>query len=202
VKVAARMWYSNWEQSTASTIFHGIDWDFEENDNRSSLTLDAVGEICRLMKEQGYVVIMAPPQSYLNFNTSEFSRYVNLTIPGRRWHADLVCFGNNVHVDLVLVHLCESYLDAAMTIYHNSVHAEKYLYLFVLNLAIGDHTFYVDLFQDNDLKEKFLSRFVKMKLSKLVIELGNGWAAKDYIPWDQRKALFVPAEDCLCATTD
>ena len=215
-KVAARMWYSTWEQSTASTIFHGIDWDFEGNDNRSSLynvftiaCLDTVGEISRLMKEHGYVVTMAPPQSYLNFNTSEFSRYVNLTIPGRRWHADFAYFGNNVYayllaaygnyVDLVSVQLYESYSDAAMAIYHDSIRAEEYLYSFVMNLAIGDQTFYVNFFQDNDLKEKSLSQLVKMELSKLVIGLANGWAVDDNIPLDQRKSLFVPAEDCLRA---
>jgi chitinase len=215
-KFAARMWYSSWVKATASKIFHGIDWDFEGNDDRSSPDnvftvecLDTVGEISRLMKENGFVVTMAPPQSYLNFNTSHFSRYVNLTVPGRRWHAEVAYFGSNVYafllakygdyVDLVSVQLYESYSDAAMSVYHNEVHAEEYLYSLVRNIAIENQSFYVDFSQDHELKVKFPSRFVKMELSKFVIGLANGWAMNDDIPFDQRKTLFVSADDCFRA---
>ena len=89
-KITAQEWYSIWKNSIASSIFHGIDWDLEGNDNLTSINnvftvecLDKMGNISTLMKNDGYVVTMAPPQSYLNFHNSNFSRYVNQTIPDR-----------------------------------------------------------------------------------------------------------------------
>jgi hypothetical protein len=72
-------WMSAWRSSIVSTIFHGIDWDFEGNDNVMSplnyfdqTLLDSMGHISQQMKDEGYIVTIAPPQSYLNFDNSNF----------------------------------------------------------------------------------------------------------------------------------
>uniref|UniRef100_A0A7S1P7E0 GH18 domain-containing protein n=1 Tax=Vitrella brassicaformis TaxID=1169539 RepID=A0A7S1P7E0_9ALVE len=61
--------------------FDGIDWDVEGNDDLSSpfneLTaacIKLMGEMSQLAKRDGYIVFMAPPESYLDSATSAFSR--------------------------------------------------------------------------------------------------------------------------------
>lgn len=56
--LSANEWYSTWRESIASSIFHGIDWDLEGNDDLGSeenvFTLDCLekmGAISKLMKE-------------------------------------------------------------------------------------------------------------------------------------------------------
>ncbi|KAL7527886.1 hypothetical protein ACHAXR_003490 [Thalassiosira sp. AJA248-18] len=207
--LSAQEWYSGWKQySIASDIFHGIDWDLEGNDNMASPTnvftldcLDKMGEISRLMKEDGYVVAMAPPQSYLNFNNPNFSRYVNLTIPDRRWHSDFDYFGSNIYgyllakygnyIDLISIQLYESYSDAAMSIYHDGITAPEYLYSFVQTHVIQKQSkMNIDFSQDASLNMK--SQLVELPLSKLVIGLANGWALKS----DQNKTLYISPLEC------
>lgn len=134
--ISAIDWYDIWTASDASGIFHGIDWDLEGNDDIASPDnyfpldcLDAMINISRLMKEDGYVVTMAPPQSYLNFDDPSFGRYVNTT-KDRGWHDEFGYFGNNAYayllignsesyIDLISIQLYESYSNAAMSIYRD-----------------------------------------------------------------------------------
>ncbi|KAL3768369.1 hypothetical protein ACHAW5_005207 [Stephanodiscus triporus] len=200
-------WMAAWTASDASGIFHGIDWDFEGNDVRSSPDnyfdldlLDAMGGISRLMKEDGYVVSMAPPQSYLNFNDPTFGRYVNLT-RDRGWHDDFGYFGNNLyaylleeygsHVDMVSVQLYESYSDAAMSILRDGTSPYDYLYSFVRELDAENNSFPVEFGSDPALGETMGTRRVKIDPNKLVIGLANGWALNT-----PDKTLYVSAEDC------
>jgi len=192
----AEEWYMAWEKSAASDTFHGVDWDLEGNDEVTSANnvftldcLDKMGEISRLMVKEGYVVTMAPPQSYLNFSSSNFSRYVNLTDPVRGWHGDFHYYGNNVYayllanygdccIDLVSVQMYESYSDAAMAVYDGGMAAGDYLVGFVRDLANRNQTFVVDFSGDPELGHAG-ARPVGMPLSKLVIGLANGWAAEE-----------------------
>ena len=211
-KLTAQEWYSIWKNSIASSIFHGIDWDLEGNDNLTSMNnvftvecLDKMGNISTLMKNDGYIVTMAPPLSYLNFNNSNFSRYVNQTIPDRPWHTEFHYFGSNVYayllarygdyIDLVSIQLYESYSDAALEVYHNGVAAEDYLYNFVYyNVAIqqqNEALFHVNFSQDSTLNMQ--DQIVHLNLSKLVIGLANGWAKKDQ---HNQKTLYISATAC------
>ena len=205
----AKQWYySGWKSSIASKIFHGIDWDLEGNDNLASPNnvfsmdcLEKMGEISSLMKRDGYVVSMAPPQSYLNFQSSSFSRFVNISIPEREWHSDFEYFGNNVYayllakygdfIDLVSIQLYESYSDAAMAIYHDGILAEDYLINLVDNLATQSGKFYVDFSQDGGLNMNV--QLVNLPLSKLVIGLANGWSKASTA---QNKTVYISGEDC------
>ena len=65
------VWYRFWKEKLG-TVFDGLDWDLEGHDDLQSPTntfslkcLDWMGEISRLAKQDGYIVGMAPPQSYL-----------------------------------------------------------------------------------------------------------------------------------------
>jgi beta-glucosidase len=89
--LSARQWYEVWKNHFGD-IFDGIDWDLEGHDNLDSPTnifsvecLNLMGDISRLAKEDGYIIGMAPPQSYFDLGQSGFSRAVNLSEPDRPW---------------------------------------------------------------------------------------------------------------------
>lgn len=76
-------------------LFDGLDWDLEGNDSltssanyfsKESLTLMA--DLSRILHDQGFIISMAPPESYLDIQTTTFSKYVNLTYPSDDWGDD------------------------------------------------------------------------------------------------------------------
>jgi beta-glucosidase len=214
-------WMSAWRSSIVSTIFHGIDWDFEGNDNVMSplnyfeqTLLDSMGHISQQMKDEGYIVTIAPPQSYLNFDNSNFGQYVNIT-HARGWHDDFNYFGNNIYayilykygeyIDLVSIQLYESYSNAAMSIYHNGVMADDYIYNFVYNIAhVNNQSFLVNFSDDLQLKlddGSIASSSVRvpMELNKLVIGLANGWALDDSsntLNNNSNKTVYISPMEC------
>eukprot|EP00804_Cyclotella_cryptica_P003971 CCRYP_013902-RA/>CCRYP_013902-RA protein AED:0.00 eAED:0.00 QI:237/1/1/1/1/1/2/788/430 len=202
-------WVAVWKSSVLSKLFQGIDWDFEGNDVLDSENnvftvqcLNRMGEISRLLKEEGYIVTIAPPQSYLNTRTQSFSRYVNLTSPTRTWHPRFHYFGSNVyayflarygeHVDLVLIQFYESYSDAAMAVFHDKIPPGDYIFDFVQELARQHFQFYVDFSQDTSLDE-MIGQYVSLPLDKLVIGLANGWALEKR---NRNKVLYISPEEC------
>ena len=101
---------------------------------------------------------MAPPQSYLNFDIFDFGQYVNVT-QARGWHDDFTYFGTNIYafilykygtyIDLVSIQLYESYSNATMSIYHNGMTAEDYIYNYIYNVAyVNNQSFLVNFTQD------------------------------------------------------
>lgn len=61
--------------------YDGIDWDVEGADSpadpanlMSVALLDLIGDVSKMAKKEGYVVSMAPMESYLDPSTSEFNR--------------------------------------------------------------------------------------------------------------------------------
>jgi hypothetical protein len=208
--VGAVDWYGIWTASDASGIFHGIDWDLEGNDDVASPDnyfpldcLDAMIDISRMMKDDGYAVTMAPPQSYLNFYDPPFGRYLNTT-KERGWHDEFGYFGNNAYayllldesesyVDLVSIQLYESYSDAAMLIHRYGTSPDEYLYSFVRDIASSaDMSFDVDFGMDPELSSLGRRR-VRMDTNKLVIGLANGWALD---ATDENRTLYISGDDC------
>jgi beta-glucosidase len=128
---------------------------------------------------------MAPPQSYMNFDNSHFSRYVNLTEPDRAWHSEFHYFGANVYsyllarygdfVDFISMQLYESYSLAAMAVYHENISPENYLVSYIQDLVIKRQSKYLVDFS-TDAQLNMPDQFVHLPLSKLVIGLANGWA--------------------------
>jgi chitinase len=195
-------WYGSWK-GLVGNIFHGIDWDLEGHDNLDSPTnvftvecLEKMGCISRLAKEDGYIIGMALPQSYLDMHTPKFSRYVNLTEPSRPWHSEFHYFGANVYayvvakygdyIDFISLQFYESYSRAAMSLNHNGMSQDSYLELYVNELVEKGQSYLVNFDEDPTLN--FSSRQVSVPLSKLVFGFANGWASNG----EDKVAFFDP----------
>ena len=202
IELAVEEWYKAWKLY-AGDIFHGIDWDLEGHDDLESKTnmftlecLEFMGQISQLAKKDGYVIGMAPPQSYLDIDSPRFSRYVNLQELDRPWHNEFHYFGANVYsyllskfgdsIDFVSVQFYESYSKAAMAIFHERKSSSSYLESYVRDLAVANSQSFQVNFED-DPELEYSSRRVYFPLSKLVLGFANGWAKDD----SQNKTLFV-----------
>jgi len=183
-------------QDKYGDIFHGIDWDLEGDTRLDSPTnyftidcLENMGRFSQVASEDGYIVSMAPPQSYLDIQTNGFSRYVNLTDTSKvrdGWHNDFHYFGLNVfsyllskygkYIDFVSIQFYESYSRAGLDIYHKQMNPEEYLTSYVKDLVLNKkESFLVEFEQDPLLN--YPSHQVSFPLSKLVFGFSNGWAA-------------------------
>jgi len=196
--------YEAWKD-LAGDIFHGVHWDLEGHDRLDNPTnlfsiecLESMGRFSELAKKDGFIVGMAPPQSYLDIEESRFSRYVNLTDPGRGWHDDFHYFGQNVYayllskygdyIDFVSIQFYESYSRAGLEVFNNHMAPEIYLQRYVDDLVSNKaESFFVNFDQDPSLK--YSSRAVSFPLSKLVFGFANGWAANDF---DNKACYFDP----------
>lgn len=207
----ATQWYDAWK-AMVGHVFHGMDIDFEGNDdlqspwNYMSLEeLDRVGEILTLAKQDGYLVTMSPAQSYLDIHTSDFSHYLNLTDPNRTWHAEFSYFGRNLYaywvakygpsIDLIMIQFYESYSRAAMEITHNQdMTPENYLqqYVWDLNQPPEGPGWKVDFGSDirssSGGSTSSSLQHVPLPLSKLVWGFANAWANHD----DGGRHLYFP----------
>jgi beta-glucosidase len=203
----AEDWYFVWK-SEVGKIFHGIDFDFEGNDNLNSPLnffskemLEMMGKISKLAKQDGYIISIVPPQSYLDFQSSKFSQYVNLTDTERDWHSDFQYFGSNIYayilakygeyIDLILVQFYESFSRAAMEIHHRETPPEWYLSDYVQDLFNKKQQFLVDFENVPELGLK--NQNVSLPLSKLVWGFGNGWIDRT----DDKHVYFPP--ECIQA---
>ena len=200
-KLSATEWFQVWQES-AGNVFHGIDWDLEGHDDLQSPTniftiqcLEKMGCISRLAKEKGYIIGMAPPQSYLDTASPKFSRSVNLVEPDRAWHPEFHYFGANVYayllanyenyIDFCSIQFYESYSRAAMSIYGPEKQSpEDYLESYVKNLVTQGETVQVNFAEDRS--TGLGNMRVRLRLSKLVLGFANGWALDT-----GEKALFV-----------
>ena len=205
---SSREIYEAWKE-LAGDIFDGIDWDLEGNDDVESpynhFTIDCLnkmGEISELAKEDGYIVGIAPPQSYLDPSSIRFSRNVNHTHPGRTWHDEFSHAGRNVYayllaryghaIDMVSIQLYESYSRAAYAIYKLGMSPSEYLDSYVEDLALRHEKFWVHFPQDAEIEME--SQSVPLPLSKLVIGLANGWANDG-----DEKTLYIDPSDVALA---
>ena len=169
--------------------FDGLDWDLEGNDNPSSPlnhfsldTLDRMGEISRLAKRDGFIVTMAPAESYFDVTESVFdldldhssTEYPDFKYKGRNCYAYLyekyretvTSTGVVDTFDLVMMQFYEKF---SHMLYNTTVlkqdpstylknMIERYVNGYTLNLP--------------DLGE----RLVSIPREKFVVGLANGWA--------------------------
>jgi len=92
--------------------YDGIDWDIEGADlptdpaNLISVALlDLIGQVSKMAKEEGYVVSMAPMESYLDPSTSDFNRSLLQRYP--EWNQlapDFAYHGRNTLAYLLAKH--------------------------------------------------------------------------------------------------
>ena len=156
-----------------------------------------MGEMSQFAKNDGYIVTMAPAESYVDVSTSRFSRYVNLTYAEDKWHQDFTYHGANVYayvlakwpdaIDLISIQLYEGYSHASYEINHlKSKSPSKYLIDYVMSIKSKGEGYVVNFEDDKSLNLK--NSFVKIPMNKLLIGLANGWAGND-------KFLYIDAAD-------
>ena len=106
--LSGREWFRVWERWNAEEVarpgegwhgFQGFDWDIEGNDDGKHhgnvftlAVLDLMGEMSVEAEAGGFLVAMAPAQSYMDHTTSQFSRSVDFP-PNDPWHPDFFYAG-------------------------------------------------------------------------------------------------------------
>jgi chitinase len=199
--VSATEWYNAFKFFVGD-VFDGIDWDLEGHDQMHSPSnyftaecLHKMGAISRMAKRDGYLISMAPPQSYLDFHgANRFSRFTNLTDPDREWHNEFQYFGSNVYafmlaefmdaIDLVSIQFYESYSRAAMMVKKFGMSPSAYLLDYIQQNLSLPVTF------SDDPKISLADQVVHLPLSKLVLGFANGWANNQ-----DEKTLYVPTKE-------
>jgi len=185
-------------------LFDGVDWDLEGHDDIQSPTneftkecLDQVGELSRLMKEDGFIVSMAPPESYLDITSPKFSRRVNLTYP-EPWHKEFQYHGWNVYayilakwnssIDFVFLQFYESYSHAAYQTSQLGQSRQEFLIDYCDRLVKNQESMYVQF--EDDPSVQLPNQSIPFPLSKLVFGFANGWALNDDLG---EKTIFFPS---------
>jgi hypothetical protein len=146
----------------------------------------------------GYHVSIVPAQSYLDFGTSRFSRYVNLTHPTQAWHSEFSYYGANVYayllakygdyIDIVMIQLYESYSRTLYKVSQFDLSPSDYLIKYITEHSARGEQLFVQFEQDPS--TQLPSQLVWVPLSKLVLGLANGWAA------GSGKSIFIPPVEC------
>lgn len=216
--------YNNWNKWNRETIvrtehnfqgFDGIDWDIEghddiqnSNNHFSVACLDFMGRFSQLAKRDGYIVSLAPAESYLDpvtapaFDRSlrheydEWAPLLENPFPyhGRNCYAYLLARygqsptnegGESVDTfDFVTVQLYEGYSHLQFRLLHEQIDPALALTDFCKTITSD---WFVNFALDRDLS---FSDTVNMKLKKsqLVVGLANGWAG------DGKFSLVLPPD--------
>lgn len=194
--------------------FHGIDWDIEGNDDVdsrfnhfSSDVLNLMGRFSQLAKQMGYLVAMAPAESYLDPSQSGFDlsllheypewaeRDNHFAYHGRNAYAYLLAkFGQTTTLedlsdgaqvdtfDFVTVQLYEGFSHAQFYLGLEQKNPSEYLCALVERFAAG---WEVDFSECPDVE--LASCRIEVPHTKLVLGLANAWAGDG-------KFLFLSAE--------
>ena len=175
--------------------FDGIDWDIEGNsDQKSSINyftfkeLDIMGKFSQLLKKEGYIVSMAPAESYLDPTTDEFSLSLLYNYPewekecpdfnyhGRNAYAYLLAKYSVDTFDFISIQLYEGYSHTLFKYKKNKQNFGIILYDLINSFNEG---FVVDFSkEENSGMEK---EIIKIPLEKIVIGLANGWAGDRFL---------------------
>jgi chitinase len=178
--------------------FEGLDWDLEGSNTVSNPAnfftvncLNLMGEISQLAKAAGYIVSMAPPQSYLDFDTRSFDQSVlhapswepNFRYQGQNTYAPILAKYGTTSItrngqfqavptfDFISIQLYESWSRANYFINKLNVPVATYLMELVQGMISG---WEVDFSSDPSIGLK--TQNVTVLKSQLVIGLANAWA--------------------------
>mmetsp|Transcript_19124 Transcript_19124/g.28951 ORF Transcript_19124/g.28951 Transcript_19124/m.28951 type:complete len:362 (+) Transcript_19124:1905-2990(+) len=139
--------FKEWNQ-----VYDGIDWDLEGNDNLTSpynaltnRTLQIMNDFSIAAKNDGAIVSLVPPQSYLDTTESRYD--TNLTHTYLDWHPDFHYRGRNAYApllflndslyDFVSLQLYESWSRCAQAIEQLNESPVTYLIKLVRRLHAG-----------------------------------------------------------------
>jgi beta-glucosidase len=183
--------------------FDGIDWDIEGNsDINSSINyftykeLDIMGQFSQLLKKEGYIVSMAPAESYLDPTTDEFSLSLLYNYP--EWEKEVPDFkyhGRNAYSYLLAKYHVDTFDFISIQLYEGYSHTlYKYqkekkpfgiiLYNLIKSLNEG---YIVDFSKD---KNSGLNKeMIKIPKDKIVIGLANGWAGDRFLFVDEKNII-------------
>ena len=179
--------------------FDGFDWDIEGvnqlNSPDNTFTpecLEMMGQVSQMAKQNGYLVSLVPPASYLDPTTNAFDR--NLDHTYSQWVARGVNFNYHGHnpyayllakygqtpmnsgsvdtFDFVTIQLYETYSLADYYLDEVGESLSAYLTNFVTSLSLGWTVNF-----SSDPVMNFPSQQVTVPPSKLLIGLANSWAA-------------------------
>lgn len=184
--------------------YDGIDWDIEGTDDVANErnhfkveALDLMGKVSQLMKQDGYIVAMAPAESYLDPSTSSFDRSLrhtysewdpivpNFSYRGRNTYGYLLSrygttvVGNNENglqitketFDFVTIQLYEGYSHCLYNTSRLNQPTQDYIQNIVEAFNRG---WIVEFSTDPELF--WNTARVQVPPSRLVIGLANGWA--------------------------
>jgi hypothetical protein len=210
--------WTDWNQRNGFD-FDGLDWDVEGTNDVTSVDntipvplLELMGELSIDLKKDGYLVSMAPPESYLDptrgslpggdqgFDTSllhDYPEWATASPPqpfayhGLNSYAYLFARYPDLQFDLVMQQIYETYSHASFAITKKSppIPAADYLTDLVHLFSRG---WIVDFTKCKTCTNKGGENLGKVKISvppsRFVIGLANGWA-------DGAKSLFVDPID-------
>ena len=178
--------------------FDGIDWDWEGNDDQSSPfntlplpCLDLMGEMSVELKRKGYVVSMAPAESYFDASRSDFD--VDLRHEYPEYDNRFKYHGLNAYVyvyqrykyfsqetdnvkpkltfDWVMVQVYEKWSHALFNVSISKQVAGEYFSRIYHMYTSGEWMVKLDSGNDGD--------FVSVHPQQLVLGLGTGWATNE-----------------------
>lgn len=180
--------------------FHGFDWDIEGNDDHSSpynhftvQCLDLMGQMSQQAQASGYIVSMAPAESYVDLTTSAFDRSLQHEYPewvgviptfpyhGQNTYSHLLAkYGKTTLPDastvdtfnFITIQLYEGYSHAEFSITQAGQVADDVLVAFASKAVQG---WEVDFTSDTELAYN-TKEVIRIKPEHLVIGLANGWA--------------------------
>ena len=180
--------------------FDGIDWDIEGNDDMKSninyftyKELEIMGGFSKLLKKEGYIVSMAPPESYLDPTTSEFSLSLLHNYP--EWEKEFPDFtyhARNVYAYLIAKYSIDTFDFVSLQLYEGNTHVlykyerEKKSFGEIIDELVANLTkgYNVDFSKDkNSGLDKTL---IKVPEDKIVIGLANGWANGKFLFVDEK----------------
>ncbi|GMI42625.1 hypothetical protein TrCOL_g4590 [Triparma columacea] len=166
-------------------LFDGLDWDLEGNDSLtakwnyfSKECLELMADLSKILHDRGYIISMAPPESYLDIQTTAFSKYVNLTYPDDDWGDDppFSYHGHNVYsyplakepdaFDFVSIQIYETKSHASYNTTVLGVPQVDYMTSYIKSLVEEGVT--VDFTTDEDFKELGVQ---KIKMNKIIVGL-------------------------------
>jgi hypothetical protein len=188
-------------------LFDGIDWDLEGHDilnhptNEFTLEcLNQMGEFSEKIHNDGLIVSMAPPESYLDISSPRFSRFVNHTYAQDDWHQDFQYHGWNVYAYLlvrynhvfhfIFLQFYESYSHAAYHIKRLDQNPHQYIinYMSHFQNYSQNNGWFVHFEDDPSIQIK--SQIVPLEPYKLVLGFANGWALNKGIEDDEKTIFF------------
>jgi hypothetical protein len=181
--------------------FDGIDWDIEGNDAQTSpdntFTVDQihlVANFSKLAKADGYLTTIAPPQSYLDVSTSDFS--LSVAHPALHWHDEFLYAGRNAYAPWLVLHPDWDFISLQM---YESWSAADY---FLGGRGLSPSTYLPDLVAamaqgwtvkfSQEPKLGLRDQKVSVPPEKLVLGIANAWS--DPLPTGRTMHKWTKAE--------